>query len=97
MQAENASQVFGLNWLQDIEPIEVTGVYDPQQELWTSTDSVKASIPQYTSTTTSAATRSIILTLTDPGLDSDTVPDFDSSLDTDDDTGFTTGTGEFQE
>jgi hypothetical protein len=33
----NTSAVFGLNWLQDVKPIEVSGAYDPEQELWIST------------------------------------------------------------
>jgi hypothetical protein len=36
MDEQQPSQIFGLNFLQDdkSEPDEITGAYDPEQELW---------------------------------------------------------------
>lgn len=54
MQEENASAVFGLNWVQDMQPVEIAGAYDPEQEMWMTSGPVRA----FDNTTTSVTTTS---------------------------------------
>jgi hypothetical protein len=48
MQAKNTSAVFGLNWLQDMETVEIQGAYDSDKEIWINSGPAKAANSQLT-------------------------------------------------